>query len=55
MFFCQSVECVRSTSGIERSRLLAEAYAAKARDVLHLVPDSDEKTALKTLTKVIVK
>ncbi|KAF8807985.1 terpenoid synthase [Phlegmacium glaucopus] len=50
-----SIEYVRGTSGIERSKLLAEAYAAKARDVLHLLPDSDEKTALKNLTEIIVK
>jgi len=50
-----AIECVRRTSGIQRSTLLAEAYAAKARDVLYLLPDSDDKTALETLTEIIVK
>ncbi|KAF8167460.1 isoprenoid synthase domain-containing protein [Crassisporium funariophilum] len=50
-----AMEHVQSTSGVERTHLLADAYASKAREVLHLLPDSDARQALETLTEVVVK
>ncbi|CAA7264765.1 unnamed protein product [Cyclocybe aegerita] len=50
-----AVEYIQATSGVERARLLAEAYADKARDVLQLLPDSETKIALEVLTELAVK
>ncbi|KIY46319.1 terpenoid synthase [Fistulina hepatica ATCC 64428] len=46
--FC--MEYVRETSGLEKSWLLAQQYAAKAKLAIRIVPDSDAKSALETLT-----
>ncbi|KAI0690759.1 isoprenoid synthase domain-containing protein [Cytidiella melzeri] len=48
-------ELVRRSSGLERTRELAKAYADKAREVLTLLPDSDAKSALELLTERVVK
>ncbi|KAI0815346.1 terpenoid synthase [Irpex lacteus] len=48
-------ELVRRSSGLERTRDLAKAYADKAREVLALLPDSDAKSALEVLTERVVK
>ncbi|TFK41931.1 terpenoid synthase [Crucibulum laeve] len=50
-----ALDFVRRSSGIERSRSLAQAYAEKAREVLHLLPDSDTKMALDVLADMVVK
>lgn len=50
----QAIDYVRRSSGIERTRLLAQSYADKARDVLRLLPDSDTKIALDVLTDHVV-
>ncbi len=46
---------VRKSSGVERTRDLALAYAKQARDVLAPLPDSDAKGALEALTERVVK
>ncbi|KAG7440505.1 terpenoid synthase [Guyanagaster necrorhizus] len=46
---------VRKSSGVERTRDLALAYAEQARDVLVPLPDSDAKGALEALTGRVVK
>ncbi|KAK0449500.1 isoprenoid synthase domain-containing protein [Armillaria borealis] len=46
---------VRKSSGVERTRDLAFAYAKQARDVLAPLPDSDAKGALEALTERVVK
>ncbi|KAK0211759.1 isoprenoid synthase domain-containing protein [Armillaria fumosa] len=46
---------VRKSSGVERTRDLALAYAKQARDVLTPLPDSDAKGALEALTERVVK
>lgn len=51
----QATEYVKSTSGIERTRLLAEEYACNARDVLRLLPESDTKLALEALTDIVIE
>ncbi|KDQ63071.1 hypothetical protein JAAARDRAFT_119697 [Jaapia argillacea MUCL 33604] len=48
-------DLVRRSSGVERTRELAQAHADGARDVLKLLPDSDAKTALEVLTEKVVK
>ncbi len=45
---------IRQTSAIERTLLLAQAYADKAREALHYLPESESKLALRTLTEVVV-
>ena len=39
---------------MERTRLLAQTYADKAREVMQLLPDSETKNALDTLTDCVV-
>ncbi|KAJ3509699.1 hypothetical protein NLJ89_g5082 [Agrocybe chaxingu] len=50
-----AVGYIQGTSGVERTRLLASAYADKARDVLQLLPDSETKTALEVLTEMAIR
>ncbi|KDR85619.1 hypothetical protein GALMADRAFT_234590 [Galerina marginata CBS 339.88] len=50
-----AIEYIQGTSGVERTRLLAGSYADKAREVLHLLPDSDTRFALETLTEIVAK
>lgn len=45
---------VRKSSGVERTRTLALAYAKQARDVLQELPDSEAKSALIALTERVV-
>jgi hexaprenyl-diphosphate synthase len=52
---CQAVECIQATSGVERTQLLAEEYAEKAREALDLVPESETKFALDALIDVVVE
>ncbi|KAF8910032.1 isoprenoid synthase domain-containing protein [Gymnopilus junonius] len=49
-----ALEYTQGTSGVERTRLLAESYANKAREVLQLLPDSDTRRALEGLTDIVV-
>ena len=51
----QARSIVAQSKGVERTRELAEAYAAKAREVLDLLPDSDAKEALAVMTEKVVK
>ncbi|KAI5120793.1 hypothetical protein M0805_002420 [Coniferiporia weirii] len=48
-------DLVRRSSGVERTRALAQAHADKARDVLQLLPESDARRALEALTERVVK
>ncbi|TFK77509.1 terpenoid synthase [Pluteus cervinus] len=46
----QVLNYVNKSSGIERTRTLAEAYADRARQTLQLLPESDTRLALEALT-----
>lgn len=48
-------DLVRRSSGVQRTRELALAYAEKAKEVLSVLPDSDAKGALEVLTERVVK
>jgi hexaprenyl-diphosphate synthase len=48
------MEYIQNTSAVERTHLLAQAYADKARDVLRLLPDGDSKLGLEALTEVVM-
>ncbi|KAI0348119.1 terpenoid synthase [Trametopsis cervina] len=48
-------DLVRRSSGLDRTRALAKAYADKAREVLAVLPESDAKSALELLTERVVK
>ncbi|KAF5352899.1 hypothetical protein D9758_007869 [Tetrapyrgos nigripes] len=48
-------ELVRKSSGVQRTRDLALAYANQAREVLKPLPDSDAKAALGELTERVIK
>lgn len=48
------MEYIQNTSAVERTHLLAQAYADKARDVLHLLPDGDSRLGLEALTEVVM-
>lgn len=50
----KAVEYVQGTTGIKRTRLLAEAYASKARDTLQHLPEGENKQALESLTEIII-
>jgi len=52
---CQVTEYIQGTSGIERTRLLAEEYAFNARDILRLLPESDTRLALEALTHIVIE
>lgn len=43
------------SKGVERTRELAETYAAKACEALDVLPDSDAKEALAVMTEKVVK
>ena len=53
--FLQARDLVRRSSGVERTRELARAHAAKAQEVLSVLPDSEAKGALEVLTERVVK
>lgn len=55
LFCSQTLHYVSKSSGIERSRLLAETYADKARQSLKRLPDSDAKSALEVLSEQVVQ
>ncbi|KIJ53749.1 hypothetical protein M422DRAFT_154939 [Sphaerobolus stellatus SS14] len=48
-------ELVRRSSGVERTRELAQSHADKAMEALELLPESEAKSALRTLTERVVK
>ncbi|KAG8820881.1 coq1 putative hexaprenyl diphosphate synthase [Serendipita sp. 401] len=48
-------QIVSSSKGVARTRELAETYAAKAREVLAHLPDSEAKAALHTMTELVVR
>ncbi|GLB35750.1 putative FPP GGPP synthase family protein [Lyophyllum shimeji] len=50
----RAVDFVSRSSGIERTRRLAQSYAENAREVLQLLPDSEPKIALDVLAESAV-
>ena len=53
--FYKARELVRHSSGVERTRTLAVAYANQAKSVLDPLPDTDAKAALAALTERVIK
>jgi len=53
--FLQARDYVRRSSGVERTRELAQAHADKAKELLSYLPDSDAKNALYALGDRVVK
>lgn len=51
----QARDLVRRSSGVERTRALAQAHADKAREVLKHLPESTARSALETLAEKVVK
>jgi len=51
----KAVQYTRTTSGVERTFLLAAAYAKKAREILDLMPDSESKLALDALIDTVIE
>ena len=51
----QARDYVRRSSGVERTRELAQAHADKAKELLSYLPDSDAKNALYALGDRVVK
>jgi hexaprenyl-diphosphate synthase len=51
----QARELVRKSSGVERTRDLAQQYADQARLVLQPLPESDAKAALEVLAERVVR
>ncbi|KAF9451362.1 terpenoid synthase [Macrolepiota fuliginosa MF-IS2] len=49
-----AVDYVSRSSGVERTRSLAHAYAQKARDSLHVLPESDARLGLEALASAVV-
>jgi len=50
----QAVSYVSRSSGVERTRQLAQSYTRKARDVIAILPDSNAKSALDVLTRTSI-
>ncbi|KAF8625333.1 hypothetical protein AX17_006875 [Amanita inopinata Kibby_2008] len=50
----QARDCIRRSSGVQRTRVLAQAYVNKAKEVLQSLPDSDAKGALEVLTERVI-
>lgn len=46
---------VRRSSGVERTRMLAQAHAYKAKEALQQLPESDAKVALEVLSDKVIK
>lgn len=46
---------VRRSSGVERTRDLAQAHADKALEVLQRLPASDARRALEVLSERVIK
>jgi len=46
---------IHASSGISRTRDLAQAYAEKAREVLGVLPASEAREALEVLTDGVVR
>ena len=51
----QARDYVRRSSGVKRTRELAQVYADQAKEVLSHLPDSDAKNGLYTLCDRAVK
>jgi hexaprenyl-diphosphate synthase len=51
----QARDLVRRSSGVERTRELAGAYADKALEILQHLPESEARGALEVLTEQVVK
>jgi hexaprenyl-diphosphate synthase len=51
----QARDLVRRSSGVERTRELAGAYADKALETLRYLPESEARSALEVLTERVVK
>ncbi|KAJ2919401.1 hypothetical protein MD484_g978, partial [Candolleomyces efflorescens] len=47
-------DIVLRSSGVQRTRELAQAYADKAKEVLQVLPDSDAKASLEALTERVM-
>ena len=54
-FLFQARDYVRRSSGVKRTRELAQAYADKAKELLAHLPDSEAKNALYALSDRAVK
>jgi hexaprenyl-diphosphate synthase len=50
----QARDIVLRSSGVQRTRELAQAYADKAKEVLQVLPDSDAKASLEALTERVM-
>jgi hexaprenyl-diphosphate synthase len=52
--YAQARELVRRSSGVQRTRELAQQHADKAREVLQALPDSEAKDALDVLAERVM-
>lgn len=50
----QARDIVLRSSGVQRTRELAQAYSDKAKEVLQVLPDSEAKSALEALTERVI-
>ncbi|KAF9531831.1 isoprenoid synthase domain-containing protein [Crepidotus variabilis] len=50
-----AIQCIQTTSAVERTQALAHLYAEKARGFLGLIPDCESKFALDTLLDIVIK
>lgn len=48
-------EYVRQSSALKRTRILAQKYADKAKEVLGRLPESDAKGALEVLAEKVIE
>jgi len=55
IWILQARDYVRRSSGVERTRELAQAHADKAKELLSYLPESDAKNALYALGDRVVK
>jgi len=50
----EAKDYVLRSSGVQRTRALAQAYADQAKEVVAPLPESDAKTCLEVLTERVV-
>jgi hexaprenyl-diphosphate synthase len=50
----QARDLVRRSSGVERTRALAQQYVDKAREIASLIPTSDARDALLALADMVI-
>ena len=53
-FYKKARDYIGRSSGVQRTRVLAQSYADKAKELLQPLPDSEAKNALEVLAERVI-